>query len=339
MGHQAPFQSPVLFPANSPPPLHPTCEPNLLYGWLHVNVALISNSRSGRGHAHKAAVTLERELTRAGYAPAFAPAASPEADRLLRESDVVILIGGDGTLHHALPELIAHNTPLYHVAFGTENLFARSRGMTRRVRDIIASLNQPEFERVDVVYCEHPFHRHLAIMLGIGPDAGVIHRLTAKRRGSISRLSYTGPIIREAMNPTLPRLSINVDGHDFVTDRRGLAIIANGREYAARLNPVSCADDRDGMMDILFVEARATARLVTLAAASWVRQNRRLPFVRLARARSVTIINHDGADAPMQMDGEAAGMLGAQPLTLRVLPEALRVIIPANRRLNAGIAR
>jgi diacylglycerol kinase family enzyme len=247
-------------------------------------------------------------------------------------SDLVVVAGGDGTVHSVLGVLARTGTPLYHLPFGTENLFAREFGMSRDVRTLLASLRVRAAVRTDLGMishssggCEHscPF----AIMCSIGPDASVVHRLAKVRRGAISHRAYVAPIAKELIRPWVPMLTIRVDGVKIVDRARGLCIIANYRQYALRVDPAREASPHDGLLDAVFLPAGSgiAAGLALLAARARLKASR----VR-ASGTHVEVICHDQQPV-YQVDGEAGRSWapdsnGQAILRFGVMPAALRVI-------------
>ncbi len=142
-------------------------------------------------------------------------------------ADLLIICGGDGTLHHTLPAVVGSGVPVYHLAMGTENLFARQFGMDRLPDTLASAIDRWQVQAVDVGRlmigsASQPF----VLMCSLGPDASVIRRLDEARRGPISHLSYLKPIAAELADLWLPRLTIDVDGQRLVENQQGMVVVA-----------------------------------------------------------------------------------------------------------------
>lgn len=252
--------------------------------------------------------------------------------------DLLIVAGGDGTLHYALPAVVGSGVPVYHVAMGTENLFARQFRMDARPQTLERAINAWRVLDVDVGSLElagegaapspalHPF----VLMCSIGPDAGVIRRLDAARRGPITHFSYVRPIAMEILTPSLPRLTIEADGKRLVDNLPGMAVIANSRQYAMRIDPARNASMTDGLLDVVFFPASHGLRL-----AAWVVRSRLgrhiIPPLVYATARSVRVTGDAAAGPPAyQIDGECGRHTFPQgfALSLGVRERSLRVLAP-----------
>lgn len=252
------------------------------------------------------------------------------------DASAAVVVGGDGTMHSLAGLLARTGTPVYHVPTGTENLFARQFGMRAAAPAVLRALRGGRTTMVDLAECApipfgppdtpDPSHpragtlegdaserprgaaapRPFLIVGSVGFDAGVIHRLAAARHGAISRASYLAPIARELLTHRAPELSIVVDGRPLVSESRGLALIANSRQYAMRLDPAHRADMNDGLLDLVFFPARRLAALTGWAVLARLRLHHRHGAIVLARGGDIRIQAADGR-AVLQLDGEAVG--------------------------------
>lgn len=295
-----------------------------------MRIAVAANPNAGRGEGASIQARFVEALRAAGH-DAWSVELSPGAGRPLadaaRQGDVLVLIGGDGTVHHALPHLSDARAALWHCPAGTENLFARECGSTAEPADLLDALREPAYESLDLgVLTASREPRSFALMWSLGPDAGVIHRISATRRGAISRWSYAAPVLYEFNDPALPELSIKVDGKPLATGERGMIVVANARAYGFEIDPASDADMRDGKLDAVFIPS-GTAREMAgeLMAARHRRPGRR----RVARGVRVEVVC--ASPSPTQLDGEVGPILTGEA-RLGVRPGALRVLARAAHR-------
>jgi diacylglycerol kinase (ATP) len=310
-----------------------------------VRIALIINPRAGSGRAALVAQRLESLLKDLGCQPVASFVHPRERDTTtastraaLEGAHAVAIVGGDGTLHHSLPELLHARVPVYHVPLGTENLFARAL-RTHHTRDLARAANRLHtlarthaHQHLDVLQLTSGEHRcAAAIMCTVGPDASVVHRLARVRTGAISHASYIAPALREAFAPHLPSLTVIADGVQLASSEPGWLVVANLPHYARGINPCRNARATDAQLDVAFFPARSAASVLAwyarCAARMQLEADSSLPGARAARARSVTI----SASAPIiaQADGDAIAGLGTT-LTISVLPGVLPVLADAD---------
>ncbi len=301
-------------------------------------VLLVVNPRSGRGQAARAAEACARSLDRQGL-PTDVIDLTTLNGRVARgdfdRARALVVFGGDGTVHSASALATQARAPIYQVPFGTENLFARAFGMNRSFTRLRDALRSGRTTTVDSATCAG---RPFLLMCSVGPDASIVHRVAAKRNGTVSHLSYAAPILREALAPALPPLTVTVDGRSLASAEPGFVFVANFHEYAMGLDPARHADPTDGVLDAVFLPTRSTLGTLAWSARLAIGMANNGSSRRL-RGRSIEIVS-DGRPAPVQLDGEAPpadpradmGSTGSPRLTtpvrVEVRPASLRVLLP-----------
>jgi diacylglycerol kinase family enzyme len=299
-----------------------------------MNVLILHNPSSGTG-SRRALVDESEQLLRAdGHEVSrMAPIDAGASDEIAH-AELVVLAGGDGTVHHALPALVRSRAAMYHLPLGTENLFARHFGMDRHAVTLRRAVANPPIAEIDLGEANGRF---FALVVSAGPDAGVIHDLASTRTGPISHLTYLAPMMRELRRTPAP-LWIEADGTTIVQDRPGWAVVANLPDYAMRANPAPRADATDGLLDIVFMPASSTWRALRWFLAGRWGHAERHPDRVCVRASRVRIATSPGAAAPVQIDGEPFIKLADTPrdgfsdvLDVVCRRNALRVLLPRTR--------
>lgn len=292
-------------------------------------VLIVTNRRSGTGNRDGIGRTLAKQIAQSGR-PVELISAGPELTdiefaRVLRDTRVVVVVGGDGTIHHALPQILQSKASVYHVPRGTENLFAREFGMTRSIPRLLNALEHGTHEVCDIGECDG---RPFALMCSVGFDACVVERVAAARRGGVSRIDYVRQAAAEMLEPRVPELTITVDGTPLVTRQRGLCVVANSRQYAARLNPARRASMSDGVLDVVFYTHATRVGLAAWLIKTAAGLHEDDPRLLSARGRQITIASDQAH--PFQLDGESVAKPGAGPWSLEIQtrPGALRVLRP-----------
>ena len=248
---------------------------------------------------------------------------SPESwltPKLQFKPDAVIAVGGDGTLRQVASGLVGTSIPLYHAACGTENLFAKSMGMSSTPKVVIAATENAKAQTIDTATANGEF---LVLMASVGFDAGVVADLAKHRGTSITHLSYIAPIIRQLFKWNLPVITIEVDGEEIVSNTKGWAVIANSNAYARGLNPAIDADNTDGKLDVVFFPLKSRFQLW-----KWIRLMKRgtqlqQPEVVYVKGESVSV--RTTTPSPWQIDGDSIG--NASNMNITCVPKSLSVLV------------
>jgi diacylglycerol kinase (ATP) len=298
-----------------------------------LRVLIVYNPRSGRGRAERLALRAEAALARAGRFEVSCLAVGPGAEMppgVLGGCDAAVVAGGDGTVHHLAPALMAARTPVYHLGAGNQNLLARELGMRSRPAVLLAALSGPP-RAIDVGQTASPGAcGHFLVMCSFGPDASVVHRLDRSRTRASGHIAYAAPILAELLRPCLPRLCITVDGQRLVEGIPGILVVANSRQYALRIDPAARASVSDGLLDAVFLPC--SGRLQSLAWAGRCRIGRHLGHPRVLYRQGREVVVESDRPVPFQADGErprGGGILHGS-MSLTASPGALRVLAPAS---------
>ena len=235
----------------------------------------------------------------------------------------VVAAGGDGTVATVINEL-AGDVPLAVLPLGNENLFARAIGAPADplalARAVVAGRTRPlDLGRATTSECT----RRFGLMLSVGFDADVVHRI-AQARGAggsprrVSRLSYlpcvAGALARYRHNPvaiTVGRMKL----------RGALCVVSNLPQYAMTMSLSPAARGDDGLLDWLAFERPGLSALAGYAWAVARGRHQSLSHVRHGRARKVTLTSE--IPVPVQLDGDPCGFT---PVEVEVLPRAVRVV-------------
>jgi len=235
----------------------------------------------------------------------------------------VVAAGGDGTVATVINEL-AGDVPLAVLPLGNENLFARAIGApadpVALARAVAAGRTRPlDLGRATTSECT----RRFGLMLSVGFDADVVHRI-AQARGAggsprrVSRLSYlpcvAGALARYRHNPvaiTVGRMKL----------RGALCVVSNLPQYAMTMSLSPAARGDDGLLDWLAFERPGLSALAGYAWAVARGRHQSLSHVRHGRARKLTLTSE--IPVPVQLDGDPCGFT---PVEVEVLPRAVRVV-------------
>lgn len=232
----------------------------------------------------------------------------------------LVIAGGDGTVHYSLDLASAMGLPVYHLPLGNENLFAREYAMDLEAATLLAALEEAGARTMDLGDCNG---RAFALMVSVGFDASVVERVVQGRTGGVRHRDYVRHALAEARSPRWPRIGVEVDGERCVDGAKGWLVIANSRQYGARLDPARNARPDDGLLDMVFMPASSRLGLVRWGLRLLAGTHLDHPSIVVRRGRRVVM---EAIDSPVavQIDGEFAG--NERRLECTVRPGVLRVL-------------
>ncbi|MGV9255014.1 diacylglycerol/lipid kinase family protein [Streptomyces sp. NPDC003697] len=282
-----------------------------LRGVTHIETA----ETTGRGHA----VGLARDAMRS------------------RKVDVVLALGGDGTVNEVANGLLADGVHAYVPALGVlpggaTNVFARSLGLPRDLRaatDVLRGhLRTAQYRTIGLGSVDE---RYFLFAAGVGPDAAIVADVEEQRaRGRRSTLSRTvGTAARHLLVHPSPTLRLQRPGFPPCDGLRWL-VVANSDPWTyvghwpLRATPCASFDTR---LDLC---ARRTTNPLAVVR-SVVRMAGRTPH----RPCPGELLAHDidrftvqsGHPVPVHVDGDVLGY--RVRLRFASVPRALRVLAPS----------
>ena len=256
------------------------------------------------------------------YRTRFAGHATELAREHADAADILLAVGGDGTVAEVAGVARATGKPLAIVPAGSTNIIARELGIpTNAQRAAKVVFGHHAIRRIDAGVCGDRTFLHMA---GAGIDSLLFAQSRPQLKRRVGWVAYV-PAAIAAMQ--LPRNHYTISSaertlRDVVSP---LVLVANGPSIIAprfQLDREVLLDD--GLLDVFVVTATSASQLARVIASMVKQRLGGSPFVETWRTREVTIEATPGI--VVQLDGDVAGVT---PVTLSLVPEALSVVVPA----------
>jgi diacylglycerol kinase family enzyme len=266
-------------------------------------IAIVANPVSGSGRSRTVAKTLEEELMKAGLDTRLIWTEPRDSatwlDAAAEGASVMLVVGGDGTVRLVADGAERMGIPLWQVPCGTENLLARSLGMSADVSTILTAIDRGQVARLDLARANGT---PCLLMATCGFDAAVVHDLAGRRGKTIRHWNYLPCMFRQFVRWSPVNMTLELDGSTVRRDVPGWCFICNCKEYGARFNPAPDADMTDGLLDVLFLPTGTRWQLL-----QWMHRVRRGRYlgsrgVLFARAKHVRLQIEPAA--AWQVDGD-----------------------------------
>lgn len=243
--------------------------------------------------------------------------------------DTLVAAGGDGTVNEVLngisdaPDGFAR-ARLAVLPLGTVNVFARELALPLKLAPAWQAIRAGRGRAVDLPSAEFttggkPRRRYFAQMAGAGLDSRAIELVDWEHKKRVAQLAYVIAGIRALRGP-LPEVGCECATGDSASGRQ--VLIGNGRFYGGPLPVFHRARLDDGLLDVC-VFPRATVGTVLRYAAGYITR-RVFPPRDMSYFQAASLTLTSTARTSFQLEGDVAGEL---PVTFRVVPGALRVIV------------
>lgn len=284
----------------------------------------IVNPTAGRGRAGRLwGSKLLPRLESYGIDFGFAMTTEPdEATYMARDVvqagyDVVVGVGGDGTLHEVAAGLPTEGA-LGVIPAGTGNDFARTLGLPKDPERSLDILLQSKPMQIDRSRANgHPFLN----VAGIGFDALVAQQVRERAPQSGGTLPYLMSVFR--LLSTYNNTPVRIELDDETIEATALLVaIGNGAYVGGGMRICPRARIDDGLFDVCIVGDLSTGEALLNLPKLFRGSHTQHPKVRYLRSRRVRI---QGDGVPCQADGEP---IGTTPVELEMEPGSLTLLVP-----------
>ena len=286
---------------------------------------LIANPAAGRGKAN-AAVLQVVELFKAKGATfdlelTTAPQQAAEiARKALKEFDVIVAVGGDGTVNEIVPGMLFSGKPLGIIPSGSGNDFIKSLGIPNSIEAAVAIVLKGGERVIDAGKING---RYFANGVGIGFDAAVnraSYEINHSKRGL---LLYVCALVRTLGRFDPVPVKITINGETIEQDIF-LLTIGNGTTCGGgfRLTPHAKVDDH--LLDVTIVKPLGIPTLIWHLPKVFLGTIDKVTnYARLMRTAKLSVTS--AHPLPVHVDGEIFPGDG-KTLEIEIVPGALTVI-------------
>ena len=283
---------------------------------------VIFNPTAGRGTAEQAVAEAKERLgpqfewrptQRAGHAVELAREAA-------RTHQIVVALGGDGTVGDVARGLYKTDAALGILPLGTGNDFARNLRLKLDLPEACATILGGIIRRIDVGLINGtPFINNC----GTGFDAAVMKTMNTSIRFTKGQPAFVLAVLKTAPAFKPFALTLEADGGEPITHKAMMVSILNGMQYAAGMQAAPTAEMDDGMMDVMIVKAMNKTNLLLGLFPKIIRgQHIGHPAIEMMRVRKLKMTTLP--PQPLNIDGDVSGLT---PADISVDSRALKVLV------------
>jgi len=231
---------------------------------------------------------------------------------------IVVAVGGDGTINEVASEIISTETVLGIIPLGSGNGLARHIGIPISARKAIQVINKNKTAAIDTASINGKAFVSIA---GIGFDALVAREFAENsKRGFFSYLRIITNKYRK-YKPGKYDLLFD-DGLQVKTEAFFISF-ANSNQFGYSTSIAPNAKLDDGLLDVCIVQKPRVLMMPVVANLLFLKQIHKSPLVEIIAASGLTVTQKN---RDVNIDGEAIKM--KKKLKIKVNPLSLKVIIP-----------
>lgn len=288
---------------------------------------IIINPSSGKEEALEYVRQVEDILRNKGYEVRVSETAKPlDATKFCLQAckesvDLVISIGGDGTLHETINGLIdqEHRPTLGVVPLGTVNDFARALNIPLNPEKAIQTLTSSLVKTVDIGKMND---RLFANVVAAGSLAESLSSVSSEEKTKLGAFAYLKEGFKELIKTSSHPLTIMHDGETWSGESL-LFVVALTNSVGGFEKMVPEASVDDGLLHCFIIKDINVFSTITVGTSLLFGSLKEHKDVVYFTAKEVQVTS--SAQLHTNVDGEDGPPL---PLELRILPSHIQVIVP-----------
>jgi diacylglycerol kinase (ATP) len=232
--------------------------------------------------------------------------------------DIIVAVGGDGSVNEVSKSLVNTNTTLAIIPTGSGNGLSRDLGIPMNLKKAILLLNKGKTKRIDIVKINNDYFVGTA---GVAFDAYISWKFDeAPTRGLFTyiKVAFKGFWTYQPKDYT-----VIYDAQEKKIEKGLLVTFANSKQYGNNLCIAPKAKIDDGLVRLIMVRKFPLSALLTFGYYLLSKQITKFKYSEEIVSNKITLIN---SDTKIHVDGEP--LETAHKLKVEVLHKGLKVIVP-----------
>lgn len=241
-------------------------------------------------------------------------------EAIQNDYDIIVAVGGDGTINEVAGQMIASDKILGIVPFGSGNGLARFLKIPLKPEKAIQLINTQQVKTIDTA--ELNGHRFVN-MAGVGFDAHLSAVFAGNKGRGFSGYLKSG--VKEIVTYKAKPYSIKIDGVEYQNDAFTVSI-ANSSQYGNNVYISPKSSLIDGLLDVCIIHPISFPKLLVLSYQMLTAKTHQSKLVTIIRGKHIEITRKE--PAAIHLDGEP--LQEGTKLNIQIVPLSLKVISSNN---------
>ena len=287
-----------------------------------IRVLFVINPISGGKSKAKFVAQVERYLDMNRFDPRYVYTEGPEQVGALTQNgvrekvDVIVAVGGDGTINEVARYLLYKPIPLGVIPYGSGNGFARSLNIPLKTTKAIQRLNQMRVKQVDSGMLNG---KSFFNMGGLGFDAAVSTRFSKTGNRGVFGYMLTAIATMLSFKPRECQIEMGTQSR---REQVFMLSFANSPQFGNNAYIAPKASMEDGLLDLCIVRPFPIYLFPKMVYHLFNKSAHKSNYTEFIQFKAIKILVD--AQEIVHLDGEPYRL--GEVLELKVLPKSLKVI-------------
>ncbi len=293
------------------------------------SIAFLVNPASANGSTGRRWPKLRERARALGLAGDVLQSERPgDLTELAREAarthELLIVVGGDGSLNEVVNGVVGSNAELAILPAGTGQDFGRTYGIPTRFDDAVRVALEGTSTTIDLGRATYAGgERFFANVGSIGMSGAVAKRANSMSKALGGRATFYYALVREFIRWQNTEVTVTFDGGERGGPMHDV-IVANGQWHGGGMHLAPEAKFDDGLFDVVLIGDVSKLDFVTTSPKLYKGGHVHHPRVEVLRTAALTV--EAAQPLPLELEGEP---VGTTPARFEIVPRALRVRVPA----------
>jgi diacylglycerol kinase (ATP) len=232
--------------------------------------------------------------------------------------DIIVAVGGDGSVNEISKSLVGTNTTLAIIPAGSGNGLSRNLGIPMNLKKAILLLNMGKTKLIDIVKINDDYFIGTA---GVAFDAYISWKFDeAPTRGILTylKVAFKGFWTYKSVDYT-----VLYNNTEKKIEKGMLVTFANSKQYGNNIFISPKAEIDDGLVRLVAVKKFPLTSLLSFGYYFLSKQITKFKYTEEIESNKMTLIN---PGTKIHVDGEPLEL--DNKLEIEVLPKALKIIVP-----------
>jgi YegS/Rv2252/BmrU family lipid kinase len=234
-----------------------------------------------------------------------------------KNTDIIVAVGGDGTINEVASQLVNTNAVLAIVPCGSGNGLARDLGIPLHYRKTIQQINILKQREIDVGICNHQYFFSLT---GAGFDAQVAYDFNRGKQRKF--FGYLWSILKTYFKLKDQYYEVELE-NEKVTDKFFFVTIANSSQWGYNVKVAPNARPDDGVFSVNLCKKPPFLSLIHFGIKMLSGKIETSKYVTLKNSSKITITSKQ--DFYYHIDGEFKGK-DVKQIEVNILYKALKIL-------------
>jgi len=230
--------------------------------------------------------------------------------------DMVVAVGGDGTINEVASQLVNTPTILAIIPCGSGNGLARDLGISLNYKKAIHQINSAHTKKIDVGICNNQYFFSLA---GIGFDAKVAYDFNMGKKRKF--FGYVKAIFKDFFSSKNQNFEMVLE-NEKITDSFFFITVANCSQWGYNVKVAPKAKLDDGVFSVNLCKKPSLISLIPFGIKVLTGRIAHSKFVTLKTSN--TVLLNANSDFYYHIDGDAKGL--SRHIEIDIIHKALIII-------------